>query len=84
MRLNSTLPLKHLSFHDFHSNFEQQSKVTPKFSRKELAVTTEVTMPFSEGELRSNRILIIGRMILRKFSKIWYLSQCLFFIWFCH
>jgi len=41
-------------------------------------------MPFSEGELRSNRTLIIGRTILQKFNKIWYLSQCLFFIWFCH
>jgi len=83
MRLNSTLSLKYLSFHDFPSNFEQQSKVTPKLSSKELAVTTEVTMPFSEGELWSDRTLIIGRMILRNFGKIWYLSQCLFFIWFC-
>jgi len=80
MRLNSTLPLKHLSFHDFPSNFEQQSKVTPKLSNKELAVTTEVTMLFSEGELRSHRTIIIGRTILQKFGKIWYISQCIFFI----
>jgi len=80
MRLNRTLHLKNLVFHDFPSNFEQQSKVTPKLSSKELAVTTEVTMPFSEGELRSDRTIIIGRTILRKFGKIWYLFQFLFFI----
>jgi len=64
----------------YRFRFTPRSRLTPKLSGKELAVTTEVTMPFSEGELRSNRTLIIGRTILGKFGKIWYLSQCLFFI----
>jgi len=82
--INSTLPLKRPSSHDPHNsliNNEQKSKAQ---TSKGHTVTTAVTMPFSEGELRSNRILIIGRTILRKFGKNWYLSQCLFFICFRH
>jgi len=64
---NSTLPLKRPSSHDSLINNEQKSKAQ---TNKEHAVTTAVTVPFSEGELRSNCTLIIGRPILRKFGNL--------------
>ena len=76
----STLPLKRLSFHVDPFKHEQKSKVASKLSSNELAVTTAVTIPFSEGDLRSNCTRIVGRMILQKFDKFWHLFLCCFFV----